>query len=126
MRAIACALIVTLPLLSFLPAAEPAGEATGRIAALAPYIGEETFALVRFDATKLDADAFVNHVKSIVPDAEERFGDAAGTLKKRLASFTSAGGTEVIVAFSTADLPWISLIVVPLKDGADEAALKQM
>jgi hypothetical protein len=118
--------VLTLPLLSLLPAREPASDSGGRAAALAPFIGDESFAVVRFDATKIDADAAIRQLKEAVPDVEERIGEAASAFKMALSEFKAAGGTEIIAVFSTTDLPGLSVVCVPFKEGADESALKEV
>jgi len=82
--------------------------------------------VVRFDATKVDADTFARLFKSAIPDAEDRFGEFGASLKSRLEAFKAAGGSEVIAQFSTADLRQASLVVVPLREGGDEAALRRL
>jgi Protein of unknown function (DUF1559) len=124
MRLLACSLLLVVPLLSLLPAAEPA--ATSRAAALAPWIDEDAFAVVRLDAAKVDVDLLARQLKSADADAANRIDNIAAGFKKWLSSFTSAGGTEIVVVFSAADIPRASLAVVPLKDGANEAALKRV
>lgn len=95
----------------------------GRAAALAPLIDAETFALVRFDATKVDADGFMKSLTTLFPGRKDDLKYLGGILKAAHAAFTAAGGSELVLVFSTADVPHMSFVHVPLKGDANEVAL---
>jgi hypothetical protein len=98
-------------------------DAAERARALAPLIEEETFALVRIDATRVDVDGLLKIVLPALPDFKEELTDDARQWKEFLQAFTRAGGTELILSFSTADLPSRPIVHIPLKEGADVPAL---
>jgi hypothetical protein len=121
MRAVACLglLALTLPL----PAADAKFDPAGRARALAPLIEEETFALVRIDFTRTDLDGLARTLPPLAPSGKGELAELVRRLKAFQTAFTRAGGTELVVALSTEDLPGISLVYVPLKASADVPAL---
>ncbi len=123
MRFAALVVLTGTALLTIRSAAEPSADTANRAAALAPLVEEETLALVRFDATKFDADATLLRLKELVPGHASDLERAVTGVKELQTGLTTAGGTEAVVAFSTAELPWPSYAFVKMKEGADEAAL---
>jgi hypothetical protein len=117
---------LALSLLSEVLAADPTISDAPRKDPGAPLIGAEAFAVIRFDAAKLDAGALERQLKSAAPDVEERFGEFTAKFKKSLSAFTGAGGRVVIAVFSTADIPLGPVLYIPLKEGANVAALRQI
>ena len=101
-------------------------DAAGRAAALAPLIEEETFALVRIDATRCDVEGLLTTLRALLPAHKDDFADYAKTAKEFRAAFIGAGGGELVVAFSTEDMPAPSFVRVPLKQGANVAALTRL
>jgi hypothetical protein len=59
----------------------------------------------------------------LVPSGKDDLTALVKRLKAFQSAFTRAGGTEVVVSLSTEDLPGISFVYVPLKDGTDVPAL---
>ena len=112
---------IALTLAVALPAA--AADSGGPARAIAPYLDEQTFAVVRLDLSALDTGAAV---KEFGP-----FGgiDAAGAKELQtsadrwLADFKKAGGRDVYLVFSLADLPDVPFLIAPLAAGGDAKAL---
>jgi hypothetical protein len=122
MRTVAClGLLLALPL-----SAAETFDPAGRALALAPLIEEETIALVRIDFTRADADGLAKTLSELVPSRKGDLADLAGRVKAFQADFRKAGGTELIASFSTGELPTISFVSLPLKEGADIAALTDL
>jgi hypothetical protein len=94
-----------------------------RAADLAPLIEEETFALARVDMTRIDVNGLARTLTALLPSRKDELSDFAKKAKEFHAAFTKAGGTELVIAFSTEELPDFSLVHVPLAAGSDAAAL---
>jgi Protein of unknown function (DUF1559) len=95
-----------------------------RAKVLAPYIDEQTQAIVRLDQTKIDADAMVKlfvDLGALEPGDEKELGPLAA---RRLSAFKKAGGRDWYYVYSLAD-KGTPFIVVPLGDGADVKALTE-
>jgi hypothetical protein len=97
-----------------------------RAKVVAPFLDAQTYAVVRVDLTKTDADALVaalgdfglidaGEVKDLKTEAARFFG-----------AFTKAGGKELYYVLSLADAPHGYFAVVPLGEGADAAALGKL
>jgi hypothetical protein len=119
-----------LPVLALLlPPAQPAAETrfdpAARAAALAPLIEDETYALVRLDATRIDLEGLLKTLGPVLAGHND-VEDLVKSARELLAAFTRAGGNELAVAFSTEDLPRFSLVQVPVKEGADIATLTRL
>jgi len=116
-------LAIALTLALALPVAAADGDAGARARTIAPFLDEQTFAVVRLDLTAVDAAAVL---KEFGP-----FGgiDAAGAKDLQtsadgwLADFKKAGGRDVYLVFSLADTPDFPFLIVPLPDGSDAKAL---
>jgi hypothetical protein len=108
------------------PAREAKTALAGRAGALAALLDEEAFAVVRIDATRVDAEGLLKTVRPLLEGRKPDLVSQVKEIRESLAAFTRAGGTELIVVFSTADLPEASFAWVPLKDGADVAALTRL
>ena len=104
-------------------AAEQKGEQTTSPAAL---IQEETFAVVRLDMTRLDVEGFIKTLTTLLPTHKDDLARYGTKARQFQAAFINAGGTELHLSFSTANIPAISLIQAPLKEGADIAGLTKL
>ena len=128
------ALAITLSVAaSFVVAQEPAGpyEPAALAKAIAPFIDEQTIAVIHVDLSRADVDAAFAKVKQIEKstmdhDVKElaEMHQMAGLL---VSGFRKAGATDIYVVVSLADIPPEPiLIVVPLADGADERAIRAL
>jgi hypothetical protein len=122
-RAVACLalLVLALPV----PAADPFDPAD-RTRALAGLIEEETIALVRIDLARTDLDGLEKTLAALVPSQKNDVTDLAGRMKAFQQACRKAGGSEVVAVFSSEELPEISFVSIPLKDGADVKALSAL
>ncbi len=116
--------LITAVLVLAAPApAEDFGAA--RAKALAPYIDEQTVAVVRLDMTKADADALfklLGDLGALDPGDEKEFKPVVA---RWLSAFKKAGGRELDYVFGLAD-EGLPLVVVPLGEGADVKALTDL
>jgi hypothetical protein len=118
------ALFLLLPL--GLPAAKKEIDAPVRAAMLAPLLEEETFALVRIDVPRVDIDGLLKTLTAELPARKELWTDLVKPIGDFVTAFTKAGGTELVIGFSTTDLPRPSFVRVPVRDGADVAVLTRL
>jgi hypothetical protein len=117
--AVALALALTLPA----AAADPF-DADARARTIAPFLDGQTIGIAHVDLTRVDADALLNQAaeagKLEAPDLAETRRELGGWLT----DLTRAGGKELYVVCSMADLPIATpFVVVPLAAGADGKAV---
>jgi len=128
----------TLILLTALAAAGapagPARAADDRAKTLAPFLDEQTLVVGRIDVTRIDPKAIFAKVRQfaakVEPDPgarkglERGFAHAEEFTAAQLGRFTQAGGRDMYVVVSLADLPPEPLfVVVPLGPKADAKAI---
>ena len=110
-----------------------AGASTGLDQVLGPCIDDQTFAVAHLDVTKLDLDAFVDKVSSmvskhagpeIVKDVQEGLKDFRAEAGVELSDLLEAGGRDIFAVFSMYDFPYF-FVVVPVPSGSDPARLHQ-
>lgn len=105
---------------------------------VAPFIDEQIVLIARVDVSRLEVDALVDKavelIRDLVPEAKvelDRFREeevqAREQMKKLQAAFRQAGGKEVYMLFSVADVDFrrdpMPFLIVPLGDDADEETL---
>lgn len=97
---------------------------------IAPFIDELTVAVGRVDLTRLDVDAMYEVLAELATQADgydPREVVASKPLVDRwVANFRKAGGRDVLFIVSLADLPEPILMVVPVRQGADEQAIRTL
>ena len=96
-----------------------------RAKALAPYLDEQTLAVLRLDLTRPDAEAVALKIAEILWDTGDPT-DRAPPFRKWQADFTKAGGKELYLLFDIDTLFAAPLVVAPLGPearGKDIAAL---
>jgi hypothetical protein len=108
-----------LLLAAALPAsAQPKPDAEAQAKTLAPFLDDQTAAIVHIDVTRIDLDALAGKLTALagaeVPELDLPKRVARGWLD----GFRKAGGRSVYVIVSIADLPGPPLLVVPVPDGA--------
>jgi hypothetical protein len=100
------------------PTANAAGQDI-RGAAVAPFVDDQTFAVVRIDTTRVDVPKLVEMLKSLSGGFDESVEHAAALLAW-IPAFVKAGGKELYLVSGLADLsqgPFFT--IVPLNDEAD-------
>ncbi len=118
----ALALLLATVCLTSPPIANAARQ-DARGVAVAPFIDDQTFAVVRIDATRVDVPKLTEMLKSLSGGFDESVEHAAGLLAW-IPSFVKAGGKEFYLVSGLADLsqgPFFT--IVPLNDGADAQSI---
>jgi hypothetical protein len=119
---------VVLTLAVALPAAAAEKfDAESRARAIAPFMDEQTVIVAHVDLARIDADALWNWVAEVgrleAKEVEELRRDSGVWL----ADLTRAGGKELYVVVSLADLPIEPpLVIVPLAAGADAGSVRRV
>ncbi len=100
---------------------------------LGPCIDDQTFAVAHLDVTRLDLDAFVDKVTSVMSehagpdtanDIHAGFKDFRAEAGAELTGLKEAGGRDIFAVFSMYDFPYF-FVAVPVPSGSDPARLHQ-
>lgn len=120
--------VVVLTLAVALPAAAAEKfDAEARARAIAPFVDEQTGIVAHVDLTRIDADALLNWVAEVGGLKTNEIEEPRRELRGWLADLTKAGGKEMYVVVSLADLPMgPPLVVVPLAAGADAGSVRRV
>jgi hypothetical protein len=95
-----------------------------RARAVAPFLDEQTVGVARLDLTRIDAEALLDKLAEAGKLEADEIAGPKRDLRGWLADLTRAGGKELYVVFSLADLPLQPpFLVVPLEAGADAKAV---
>ncbi len=99
-----------------------------RAAAIAWFVDEETFAVIRVDLTRVDVDAIWDKLAEVFPVTGERDVRQSAEEKKMiqpwLADMIKAGGRELFLVVGTSGpILELAFAVVPLTEGADARAI---
>jgi hypothetical protein len=107
--------LLLLPLLLVLPAGAGGDkfDPEARAKALAPYLDEQTLAVLRIDLARPDAEAVALKIAEIA-SAPGDPTDRKPQVRKWLADFTRAGGKELYLLFGVGDFFDAPLVVAPL------------
>jgi hypothetical protein len=106
-----------------LPVNAVGSDPDARISAVAPFLDEQTVAVLHVDLSRVNSENLVDEAArlGLIPtDAVKEAKESAGRL---LQTFTRAGGKDFYFIISLADLPAPAFLVVPLAPGADVQAL---
>ncbi|MGH7169539.1 MAG: DUF1559 domain-containing protein [Gemmataceae bacterium] len=119
---------VVLALTVALPAAAAEKfDAEARARALAPFVEEQTVAVAHMDLTRIDADAVLNWAAEVGRLEAKEVEEPRRELRGWLADLTKAGGKDVYVIVSLADLLTAPpLVILPLAAGADAQAVRRV
>jgi Protein of unknown function (DUF1559) len=111
-----------------LPAADPpAFDAAAAAKLVAPFLDEQTIAVARFDLAAIDVDAAANKLATYTGQAADEIAEPRRLARDFQARFTKAGGRELYLVFSIADLPRHGpFVLAPAGAGANAAALKNV
>ena len=120
-----CTLLVALVAPTGLLRAESPSSATARAKAIAPFIDEQTVAVVHVDLTRIEIDPILDKLVELVPAAQQDIETRRGVDKRALAGFLEAGATEFYPVFSLPDLPEHGpFLVVPRTSQLDLEAFR--
>jgi hypothetical protein len=124
--------LVTLSLTLVGPAiaADTKFDPDARAKAIAGFLDEEAIAVAHLDVTRLKPDALVGQLADLGNIPAREVGKAKKGLQEWLDRFTKAGGRDIYFVVSLADLhpkkgsP--GFLIIPLEEGADNAALSRL
>ena len=103
---------------ALLLAISPALQDDPRAATVAPFVTEETAAVLHLDLERLDVEALAGRVLGGVLSDREIEGATAG-LAGWVTGLREAGATDLYLLIDPADQPGLPVVVAPLPDGAD-------
>jgi len=123
--------LVSISLFAFVTAnalaAETGADPAARAKAIAPFLDETTIAVICVDVARMPAEAVAGKLASLVPELGPDVNKVLEPAKTMQTAYAQAGGRELYVVVSLADLftdPWF--VVVPLADGANADALSEL
>jgi len=128
-------LIVAVALSPTITSAAESPVPADRAGVIAPFIDEQTIAVAHVDTTRVDLDAIESLITTIVRDAEPDatathpaltcLAEVKQTAQKWIADFVRAGGRDIYLVASLADLPEGNkpFVIVPLSSRADSRAI---
>jgi hypothetical protein len=91
---------------------------------VAPYLDEQTIAVIRLDLARIDPSAVLEKWVELMPVAKRDADDLRPVLARWRDAMTDAGNSEVYVVVSLADVPIAQpVIVAPKRGGADGGPL---
>ncbi len=115
-----CATVVVMSLSCVAVGASAAGPA----ATIAPYLDDQSFAVVRVDIRGLDVAAAVRWLGHAVQAPPEEVAQVAGSVSAWRQNLLATGGREAYVVLSLADLPdHAPAFIIPVPSGADAEAI---
>jgi len=116
-------LLLSLVLVAPAAAGEKQFDPDARARAIAPFRDEQAFAVFHVDLTKVDTDKLRDKLVELTKENREEITKDMARFGRDLAAFKDAGGKDVFMVFSLADIPEPGLLVVPLYEGTDAEAL---
>jgi hypothetical protein len=118
-------LVLFLALLVSVPATAAEGTDPGK--AVAPFVDEQTFAVVRIDLSRLDVDGFVRWLGRVQRGDPKEMAGPREELRQLSQGLDKAGVRDGYVILGLADVPERPpLVVFPVGKGADVKALKSV
>jgi hypothetical protein len=121
-------LAVALTLVLVLPAAAAEQfDPNARAEAVGPFLDEQTVAVAHVDLTRIDVDALATKgYLAALPGLESKdIEESKHELRGALAALIKAGGRDLYVVFSLADLPNKPFVIVPRPSEADAQAARR-
>ena len=120
--------LVLLVLLGVAPvaAAQPPFDPDALAKAVAPFCDEQTIAIFHVNVWQIDGDQLVDKVVQLTKLARDRVVRETATFRQNLAAFKDAGGKDLFVVISLADLPRPGVFVVPLYPESKVDALQRL
>ena len=120
------AVVLSLAVVVPAAAAEKKFDPEARAERIAPYLDEQTFAVIHVDLTRVNAEALAAKIADWTKEDHQTVAREMAGFRQGLAAFKQAGGTDVFVVFSLADMPDLPFVVVPLADGVDAQGLLRL
>lgn len=104
-------------------------DAAARAKIIAPLLEETTVGLAYLDLTRIEPEPLVNDFVELVPEARDEQREMVAKLRQALDAFRQAGGRDVYLVVSLADVPspappWLA--IVPLAPDAKPEALSAL
>lgn len=97
--------------------------AEGPVKTIAPYLDDETFAVVRLDLAGIDANASVEHLAKFAGIGSGQVANGLRTVREAIGAFQKAGAKEIFAVISMSDLPNPGPFVLAPRAGANDAEL---
>jgi hypothetical protein len=118
-------MVFLLPLALVAPAAAGAKklDAESLAKAVAPYVDDQTVAVVHVDMSRVDPEALATKIAEMTKEKREEIAKDMASFRQGVTAFRQAGGKDVFFVFSLADMPEFPFVVVPLAPGNDGQAL---
>lgn len=126
MRILACITtgMAFLAMIVSAAAAEEKFDAAARARTIAPFVDEQTLAVVHIDLSRLALDPLLAKLTDLLPDAKEDFSAAKSHGARSLTELLRAGVRDVYMVFTLALVPRGPMFgVIPLRGDADEKAI---
>jgi hypothetical protein len=121
------AFVVALAIVAPAAAAEQKFDAEALAKTVAPFLDDQTFAVGHVDLSRIDFDKALAFVKELGKFEDKDIEEPATQAKEWLSAFRKAGGKDVFIVVSMADLPSNGpFFVVPLAEKADSEALAKL
>ena len=120
--------LVLLALMAAPPAAatEPRFDPEGLAKAITPFCDEQTIAIFHINLWRIDGDQLVDKVVQLTKLGRDQVTRDSATFRQNLAAFQEAGGKDLFVVVSLADLPHAGVFVVPLYPESKADALERL
>ena len=97
-----------------------------RARAVAPYLDEQTIGLAHVDVARLSLDALVGQLAGLTKLPAQDLARFQQAARRWVTDFTRAGGKDLYLIVSLADLPEGPFLVAPLQEGADGRAVAEL
>jgi len=92
---------------------------------IAPFIDERTVAIVHVDVSRFEVAPSFDYLAKVRPDMKEAIDKARAAGSNILKQFREAGGHELFVVVSLADVPESTpFVVVPVANGVEDDAVR--
>jgi hypothetical protein len=107
------------------PKPEQADDGAARAATIAPFVGEDVFAVAQVDLNRWEVKTSLKTLLGPVGDDPD-VAAVATAIDARLGALKAAGATELYLLLDPADIPGYPVVVVPLSSGARPKAVGEI
>ncbi len=107
-------------------AAQPQFNPADPAKAVAPFVDEQTIAIFHINIWRIDGEQLVDKVVQLTKLPRDQVAKHTAMVRQNLTTFKEAGGKDLFVIVSLADLPHPGLVVVPLYPESKVDALERM